>query len=86
MAALFGALPPGPVGKGTPSPSTQGDVCAPGPWNWGDPGDVPGACGDHLAASFHSGDVLLEGGVGQGVVAVRGDADLTDKLLARAGE
>ena len=81
MEALAGALPPGPVGTGTPAPTTDAGACLPGPWNWGDPREVPGVCGAHAVARFHAGDVVLAGGMGQGLLAVRGNLTLKGTQL-----
>lgn len=76
---LLASLDPLPGGVGTPTPVRAAGECRPGPWNWGDPGAAPGApCGDRFVAARAPGDLTLQGGRGQGVLAVGGDLTLAD--------
>ncbi|MBP9106940.1 MAG: hypothetical protein KBF56_09290 [Gemmatimonadaceae bacterium] len=64
-------LPPGSVV--TPSPVVAAGVCDRTRIdNWGDPGGV-GVCGTYAPLIWATGDVVLRGGAGQGVLLVEGD-------------
>jgi hypothetical protein len=65
-------------GTGTPAPNRVGSACAPGPWNWGDPLRPLGPCGHHLVVVAGADGLRVEGGVGQGLLVLRGSATLTD--------
>jgi hypothetical protein len=73
---LAAALTPldGPVG--TPMPDLDGDTCRDAAWNWGDPAGPPALCGGRWLAGWWPGSLRVEGGVGQGVIAVGGDLTL----------
>ncbi len=63
--------------RGSPSPAGTPWACDPDdPWNWGSPsGDRP-ACATYRPFVAAGGDLVVEGGEGQGVLAVRGDLEL----------
>lgn len=66
------------TGVGTPTPSVaQGACAATEPWNWGDPDDPAGPCHDLLPLVAAAGSLVVDGGTGQGTLAVRGDLLLT---------
>jgi len=76
-ADLASSLPGLAATWGTPAPATALGRCDPtSPWNWGDPTHPGGPCAEHLVAGSVSGDLVLEGGVGQGVLVVGGNVDL----------
>lgn len=61
----------------TPHPDVEGDRCLTGTvTNWGDPLDPGAPCGDHRPVMLHRGDLAVEGGRGQGLLAVTGDVTL----------
>jgi hypothetical protein len=65
------------TGSGTPAPSEAWGVClVDGPWNWGDPDQPRRPCGSHLVLRRASGDLRVDGGVGQGVLIVDGGLTL----------
>lgn len=73
-ADLLRRLPEGPGGSGAPAPTEELGECATGdPWNWGDPDRPYRPCGTHLPARAVEGDLVMEGGVGQGLLLVMGD-------------
>jgi hypothetical protein len=73
-AELAVVLPVLSATVGTPLPATTSGRCDPdAPWNWGDPSHPASPCGDRLVAWSAARDLLLEGGVGQGLLAVGGD-------------
>lgn len=45
-------------------------------WNWGDPITPGSPCGDHLVGWSAPGDLVLQDGVGQGLLSVGGDLTL----------
>ena len=62
------------VGRGTPGPVDRFGRCEDSvPWNWGDPEAPNGVCGSHLALRASAGDIVVDGGVGQGVLLAAGD-------------
>ncbi|MDX1646263.1 MAG: hypothetical protein R3304_03875 [Longimicrobiales bacterium] len=64
---------------GTPGPVAVAGVCVvDAPWNWGEPRDSTAPCGAYFAAAGRSGDLTVEGGVGQGVWIVDGDVVVQD--------
>ncbi len=65
-------------GAGTPVPVVAGGACVRGaPWGWGDPDNPLLPCGAHLPLRGAEGDLMVVGGVGQGVLVVDGDLTLT---------
>jgi hypothetical protein len=65
-------------GTGTPAPNQVGSVCVTGPWNWGDPLRPLGPCGHHVVVVAGADGLRVLGGVGQGLLVLRGSASLTD--------
>lgn len=64
-------------GRGTPMPRDQyGECLAHAPWNFGDPTSESAPCSGHFALVFAHEDLELEGGLGQGLIAVPGDLTL----------
>jgi hypothetical protein len=64
-------------GTGTPAPVRGASGCVAGlPWNWGDPRVEAGRCGRLRVVRAASGDLVVDGGVGQGLVVVGGDLTL----------
>jgi hypothetical protein len=63
-------------GSGTPRPLSSGGECLTGVvWNWGDQrADAP--CSDFAAVRGSRGSLIVDGGVGQGLVLVDGDLTL----------
>jgi len=45
--------------------------------NWGDPLNIAGACANYFPVIYSSGNIRLTGGVGQGILLVNGDLDLS---------
>ena len=67
-----------PGGTYSPAPATVGTACdLQTLTNWGDPGGSSLPCGDYLTVVRISGDVTLDGGVGQGILLVNGDLHIT---------
>jgi hypothetical protein len=66
------------VGAGTPGPVESFGACAVDEaWSWGGR-DHPGPpCGSHLPLRSAQGDLVVQGGVGQGVLVVDGDLTFT---------
>jgi len=61
----------------TPQPSVAGSICGTeDPSNWGDPADAGGVCQAHYPAVSVDGDLVVEGGIGQGALLVKGDLTL----------
>jgi hypothetical protein len=68
---------PGGVQLGLVGPVYSGGECAPEvSTNWGDPSRT-GACAAHLPIIHSAGDLVVGGGVGQGVLLVDGDLTLS---------
>ena len=66
------------AGAGTPSPRIVGGGCVTtDQWNWGSPLDPAGPCGSHRPVAASTGDLLVSGGEGQGVLVVDGTLHLT---------
>jgi hypothetical protein len=79
LDSLMARVPHRVSGWGTPGPVVLNGNCQTGiPWNWGDPRGTAGPCSGHMVSLASDGDLVLEGGVGQGLVIVRGDLVLTD--------
>jgi hypothetical protein len=63
-------------GTGTPAPVESGGACTTQePWNWGDPDRGYRPCGGHIPAIGSQGDLVVHGGVGQGLLVVDGDLE-----------
>ena len=63
---------------GTPAPVNRIGECVVGEaWNWGDPDRRHRPCGAYLPMRYAHGDLLVEGGTGQGLLLVDGDLTLT---------
>jgi len=63
-----------PGGSYTTSPATVGTSCdLQSKTNWGDPGGSGRPCGQYLPVVRIEGDLMLDGGVGQGILLVNGD-------------
>jgi hypothetical protein len=73
----FAALSAAPVavsGSGTPAPlESFGSCLVDAPWSWGDPDQPWQACGSHFAWRSSASDLVVTGGVGQGLLVVDGD-------------
>jgi len=67
-----------PVGaRGRPRPAQSGGACDDlDPWNWGDPDEPSRPCGDYWPLKQRVGSLELDGGGGQGILAVDGDLTL----------
>ncbi len=66
-------------GRGTPEPVEGTGGCDVGvAWNWGDPRAPRSPCGGYFVTKATDGDLVVEGGQGQGIVVVQGDLTLTD--------
>ena len=78
LDALLTLADAGVAGTGTPSPVERLGVCViDEPGGWGDPDRPGGPCGPHLPVRASLGDLTVEGGAGQGVLAVGGDLTLS---------
>ena len=65
-------------GAVAPQPAVTDGVCdMDAPDNWGDPRLADGVCAQHMVFQSHPGDLVLHGGLGQGLLAVGGDLTLT---------
>ena len=65
-----------PAGTVTPAPTSAAGVCQTSdPSNWGDPVGS-GPCTDYRPLLVTTGDLVVSGGAGQGVLAVLGDLTL----------
>ena len=56
----------------TPSPASVGAACSRADANWGDPTSLTSACADYAPIVFAAGDLVIDGGRGQGVLLVDG--------------
>lgn len=63
----------GPTARVSPAPEVEDGACVAAPSNWGDPGDPSGPCGGRLPLVAATGSLVMEGGEGQGILAVAGD-------------
>jgi hypothetical protein len=82
FGSIVDAAEIGVAGPGTPGPVELLGACAADePWGWGDPDGPTRPCGPHLPLRAASGDLLVDGGVGQGMLVV--DGDLTLRAGAR---
>lgn len=68
---------------GTPSPLERMASCVDDPWNWGDPSSPGGACRERWVARADPGSLEVVGGVGQGLLMVRGDLVLSGDVRFR---
>ena len=66
---------------GTPAPLVVDGLCVPSLWNWGAPSDAGSPCSARSVGVAATGDLVLAGGEGQGVLAVSGDLTLTGTRL-----
>lgn len=63
----------------TPGPPSDPTLCdGADPPGWGAPSDPSGPCGDHRPLVVREGALALEGGEGQGILAVAGDLELRE--------
>jgi len=63
---------------GTPAPHEVWGRCDEvAPWSWGDPDRPSGPCGAHFALRGAPSSLTVVGGVGQGVLVVDGDLELS---------
>jgi hypothetical protein len=77
-AALSSRIPTAVHGTGTPLPTERLGLCLTAdPWNWGDPDRGTRPCGSHRVVRWSPGSLQVSGGVGQGLLAVSGDLDLS---------
>ena len=82
LEAVLDQIPVHVSGVGEARPLDEyGHCLADEPWNWGDPRSPPGPCSAHVAARAATGDLRVEGGVGQGLLVVAGDLDLVGVTL-----
>lgn len=91
VGGLVALLPRLSWQEGTPGPSWAFGACdTADPLNLGDPGGPPGPCGDHLPARGRDGDLVLRGGVGQGLLVVDGSLALAgarwDGVVVTSGD
>jgi hypothetical protein len=78
LGQLVARAPRLPGATGTPGPREVAGSCDPtDPWNWGDPDRPWRPCGGHFVLRSGVGATTVAGGVGQGVLVVDGDLDLT---------
>jgi hypothetical protein len=78
FASLLDAAEIVVTGAGTPAPvEALGGCLVDAPWGWGDPEEPSRPCGPHLPLRGGVGHVAMVGGVGQGMLVVDGDLDLT---------
>jgi len=62
-----------------PAPAASDNRCVTeAPGNWGDPYHQGTACGSYFPMIFSNGDLNVSGGVGQGILVVRGVLTLSD--------
>lgn len=73
LEGLRARIPVEVEGSGTPGPPLPGGRCGGGAWSWGDPGGGSGPCADRWVTRRGPGDLVVDGGVGQGLLAVEGD-------------
>lgn len=69
---------PRSVGSVSPSPMVESGRCVDADDNWGSPVDPAGPCGGRRTARYVNGDLLMEGGQGQGLLMVAGSLTLSD--------
>jgi hypothetical protein len=79
LPSLLESAPATVSGTGTPAPVEALGAClVDAPWGWGDPDRPWGPCGGHLPMRAAAGDLVVSGGVGQGLLIVQGDLTLDD--------
>src|SRR5690606_10202024 len=72
--SLLARIPPRAGGTVTPAPVVQEGRCVQdAPASWGSPSDPEGPCGGHRPSLAIDGDLVLDGGEGQGLLLVTGD-------------
>jgi hypothetical protein len=76
LEGLLARIPVEVAGSGMPESRSRGGRCGGGAWSWGDPGGGPGPCAERWVTRRTPGDLAVEGGVGQGLLAVEGDLTL----------
>jgi hypothetical protein len=77
VAHLLSDAPVQVSGTGTPVPDETGSVCTTErSWNWGDPDRGYRPCGAYLPMIGSESDLVVDGGVGQGLLVVDGDLEL----------
>ena len=75
----------------TPAPIVDGAQCGGGDTNWGDPLGAIAACVTRAPLVYVSGDLTIDGGVGQGVLlvdghlAIAGPFTFSGQIVARRG-
>lgn len=75
LADIADRVETGPL---TPAPALRDGACDPSAaGNWGDPSDPAGACRGYLPLIFAPGDLYVAGGLGQGILVVRGTLTLS---------
>jgi hypothetical protein len=79
--ALLALAPLQVAGTGTPTPTERFGACVDEPWGWGDPERPYRPCGASHPVRASAGDLVVDGGVGQGLLVV--DGDLTLRAGAR---
>lgn len=65
-------------GTVTPGPVEDPGGCRDEPGNWGSPTDPDGPCGNRRVALYAPGDLVLDGGEGQGLLLVEGSLTLEE--------
>lgn len=77
LDAMLAAATVSVSGSGTPAPNEASGAClVSDPWNWGDPDQPWRPCGPHLPLRSAGSDLVVSGGVGQGMLVVDGDVTL----------
>lgn len=71
-----------PSGTGTPVPAIVDGTCDPGDWNWGSAASGS-PCADHRPLVHALGDLVIQGGEGQGVLVVDGNLTVSDGFSFR---
>lgn len=75
------SFPPG--ARVSPAPEVEEGTCVDASSNWGRPADPAAPCGDRLVVAAGTGSLVVEGGEGQGILAVAGDLRMdTDARFA----
>lgn len=78
VETLLARAPELPGSLGTPAPTEVAGRCDEAdPWSWGDPDEPTLPCGGYHALRARTGTTTIAGGVGQGVLIVDGDLELT---------
>lgn len=78
LETLLARAPELPDPLGTPAPTEIAGRCDEAdPWSWGDPDEPTRPCGAYHALRARTGATTIAGGVGQGVLVVDGDLELS---------